>query len=269
MIKKLKIKLIEEFFLETVAFAFVFFIVIYPAFASEITPNKVIELVNSARQEEGLKPLVKSDVLTKVAQDKLDDMIKNGYFAHTSPSGKNPWTWFAEEGYDYKYAGENLAINFTSAEDQQKAWMKSLTHRKNILNVDYQEIGVAFGAGEIDGKMSLITVQEFGARAVAPEAAENGNNFLFQKGADLLDNGSKILPQVLAIKTKSPDEIGNSSGSNRIDLARTWPGIYSFFLVLADLLLISSLLLLPLSFLAVAFDKIHVLYGTRRQLKKA
>jgi len=267
MIKKLKIKLIEEFFLETVAFVFVFFVVIYPAFASEITPNRVIELVNLARQEEGLKPLIKSDVLTKVAQDKLDDMIKNGYFAHTSPNGKTPWSWFVEEGYDYKYAGENLAINFTSAENQQEAWMKSFTHRKNILNIDYQEIGVAFGAGEINGKMSLITVQEFGARAIAPETPQNGNNFLIQRGGDLLENGSEIFPQVLAIKSKSLDKLTKSSGLE-IDSTEFWSNIYYFLSVLASLLLMSSLVLLPLSFLAVAFDKIHILYGTRHQLKK-
>ena len=267
MIKKLKIKLIEELFLETVAFSFIFFVVIFPVFASEITPNKVIELVNLARQKEGLAPLVQNDVLTKIAQDKLDDMIENNYFSHTSPSGKTPWSWFAKEGYDYKYAGENLAINFTSAENQQEAWMKSPTHRKNILNIDYQEIGVAFGAGEINGKMSLITVQEFGARAIASEVSENGNNFLIQKGTDLLENGSKILPQVLAIKTKSPDKITKDSGL-KTNLAKFWPGIYNFLSVLAGLLLMSSLVLLPLSFLAVAFDKIHILYETRHRLKK-
>ena len=255
-----------KYLAEILAFIFIFLVLVSPVLASEITPNKVIKLVNSAREKEGLRPLVQSEILMQVAQDKLDDMIKNEYFSHTSPSGKTPWSWFAEDGYDYQYAGENLAINFTSAEAQQEAWMKSPTHRKNILNVDYQEIGVAFGAGEINGKMSLITVQEFGVRAIAPETPQNGNNFLMQKGLDLLENGGKIMPQVLAVKTKSSNNSTNDGSG--IDLTNFWSDAYVFLSIAVFLLFMSSIFLLPVSFLAVAFDRIHILLESKPHLKK-
>jgi hypothetical protein len=142
------------------------------ALASEINREKVIELVNVARVTQGDFPLAENAKLDRVAEDKLNDMITKGYFAHTSPKGVTPWFWYSKNNYDYKYAGENLAINFLSAEDEQKAWMESPLHRKNILNSNYREIGVAVGAGEINGRMSIIAVQEFGTLAGAVENGE-------------------------------------------------------------------------------------------------
>jgi len=134
------------------------------ALASEITENKVIELVNKARVEYGVEPLTPNEKLTKAAGDKAEDMVKNGYFSHTSPKGATPWVWFDKNNYDYKYAGENLAMDFLTSESQQKAWMESETHRKNILNPEFQEVGVAVKQGLINGKITIITVQEFGSR---------------------------------------------------------------------------------------------------------
>jgi len=265
MMKKLKIKLIEELFLEIVAIAVMFFIFAAPILASEITPDKVIKLVNSARSQEGLEPLVKNETLTQIAKAKLNDMIEHSYFAHTSPSGKTPWSWFVKEKYDYQYAGENLAINFTSAEDQQKAWMKSQTHRKNILNPNYKEIGVAFGAGEIDGQMSLITVQEFGAQVALVDIPKDGKKFLMQEGKDLLEEGTRILPQVLAVKTQSPQKNNlDSQPSVKIDPAKIWPSVSEALSLVALLLFLGSLVILPISFLAVACDKIYILYETKK-----
>lgn len=134
------------------------------ASASPITEMNVLGLVNQARIENGLRPLEANEKLFSAASDKADDMIKNNYFAHTSPQGATPWVWFKKEGYDYKFAGENLAINFSSAETQQKAWMESETHRKNILDENFQEIGLAVKRGIVNGKLTTITVQEFGTQ---------------------------------------------------------------------------------------------------------
>ncbi len=132
--------------------------------ASDITPDRVIGLVNESRLSYKEGVLVQNDLLMKVAQMKIDDMFQKGYFAHTSPEGKTPWIWFDSAGYDYQYAGENLAIHFISAESQQGAWMESASHRKNILNPEYHEIGVAVRRGVLEGKNTIVTVQEFGSR---------------------------------------------------------------------------------------------------------
>jgi uncharacterized protein YkwD len=134
--------------------------------ASAVSAQEVVALANASRQKEGLAPLVLNQMLSAAAEDKALDMLKHDYFAHTSPQGVEPWAWFKKEGYGYKYAGENLAINYTSAKEQHAAWMQSATHRANILNIHYQEIGVATVEGKINGESSLVTVELFGTPLV-------------------------------------------------------------------------------------------------------
>lgn len=137
------------------------------AFAAGMVPDDVIALANNSRTKAALAPLSENAKLSEAAKSKANDMIKNDYFAHTSPKGVEPWYWIKQAGYQYKAAGENLAINYTDAKEQHEAWMKSETHRANILNTRYQEIGVAVVKGKIDGKESTVTVEMFGAPLVA------------------------------------------------------------------------------------------------------
>lgn len=136
--------------------------------------EKAIELVNKERAANGLSPVAENTLLTKAAEAKADDMVKNDYFAHTSPAGETPWYWLKEAGYSYRAAGENLAINYSDPKEQHKAWMKSTTHRANILNSRFEEIGMATRHGRINGKDATVTVQLFGAprNAVALKAPE-------------------------------------------------------------------------------------------------
>jgi hypothetical protein len=141
--------------------------------ASEIKVADVIKLLNQARVASGLDVLKENAILDQAAEAKAQDMVKNDYFAHTSPSGIDPWFWFKKLGYNYKYAGENLAVNYNSGEEQQKAWMNSKTHRANILNANYREVGVAVVKGKIDGENSLLTVELFGSPTFIP--ADSGS----------------------------------------------------------------------------------------------
>src|SRR5665647_2242235 len=129
------------------------------AFAGGISSGEVITLANESRAIAGLSILTENKDLSLAATEKANDMINNDYFAHTSPTGVDPWHWFKNAGYNYKYAGENLAVNYTNAKDQDTAWMNSTTHRANILNPQYQDIGVAVVAGKIGGKETLVTVE--------------------------------------------------------------------------------------------------------------
>jgi hypothetical protein len=146
----------------------------YPSEAefSTITTNRIIELTNKVRAEENLNTLKINDILSMAASLKADDMIKNGYFAHTSPQKITPWHWFQEAGYEYTFAGENLAMNFSEAEEAMDAWMKSPTHRDNIVSKNYEDIGVAVAIGKINGQETTIVVQLFGKRFVAVAGEE-------------------------------------------------------------------------------------------------
>lgn len=155
------------------SFAIVFVFSVSLAWASDITVDTVINLVNKARTATNVVILKKNDLLQKAAEKKAQDMIDNNYFAHISPQGKSPWDWINQSGYDYRYAGENLAINFTNAKDEQQAWMDSESHRKNILNSDYEDTGVAVKQGVIDGHETIVVVQMFGKQLQENIAAVN------------------------------------------------------------------------------------------------
>lgn len=135
-----------------------------------VIASSLASLANGDRAANAEGALVVSPTLTAVAQAKANDMAAKGYFAHTSPEGHDPWYWFAQEGYNYSYAGENLAIDFTDSVTVEDAWMASPEHRANLLNGRYTEVGIATAQGMYDGHETTFVAEEFGAPARAPMA---------------------------------------------------------------------------------------------------
>ena len=129
-------------------------------FFADVTRVDLLKLLNENRVSHGLAPLRENSALNQAAQLKAQDMIKNGYFSHFSPSGVSPWHWFSQAGYDYKYAGENLAIGFTDSKNVYDAWLASPTHKANLLNTFYQEVGYAVLSG-FNGDNTVVVVQLF------------------------------------------------------------------------------------------------------------
>ena len=134
----------------------------YGKFAAEITTN-VYQLVNESRHSAGLPLLDYDPVLTDAAQKKADDMIALSYFSHTSPDGRHSWNWINRDEYPYILAGENLAMDFTDASIAHNALMASPSHKKNIMNKRYGDIGIAVARGMINNKSTIVLVQFFGA----------------------------------------------------------------------------------------------------------
>lgn len=131
-------------------------------YASYINPDKIIEYTNQYRLQEGKEPLVLNDELTQAALAKAQDMFTDNYWAHISPDGTEPWYFIAQSGYEYAHAGENLARDFTNPQSVVDAWIDSPSHRKNILESDFKEIGIAVVDGDIGGVETTIVVQLFG-----------------------------------------------------------------------------------------------------------
>lgn len=121
--------------------------------------REIINQLNQERLENNLRPLKFNPELRKAAEIKVKDLIKNKYFLHTSPEGIKAWDILADIGYNYKYAGENLAMKFEDAISVHNAWMKSKSHKENILFENYTEVAVAID--EREGG-SLVAVEFFG-----------------------------------------------------------------------------------------------------------
>lgn len=132
--------------------------------SANIDYKEVIRLVNIEREKKGLGALTENPQLNVAANKKGQNMFEEQYWAHYSPSGKDPWGFITGSGYKYSYAGENLARNFTNANDAVLAWMNSPTHRDNLLNSKYKDIGISVVQGTLNGEQTTIIVQEFGTQ---------------------------------------------------------------------------------------------------------
>ncbi|MCC7436287.1 hypothetical protein IT402_00195 [Candidatus Nomurabacteria bacterium] len=131
----------------------------------------IIELTNKERVLNGLSPFSVNINLNDSAELKVDDMIALQYFEHQSPSGEGVSDLATKVGYEYVIIGENLALGtFRSSEEIVQAWMDSPGHRANILNKNYQEIGVSVKKGLYKEEEVWFAVQHFGTnKSVCPK----------------------------------------------------------------------------------------------------
>lgn len=163
-------------------------------FATDISVDKLNQLTNEQRQNNSLSPLSLNSTLSLAAQRKAENMFAENYWSHYSPDGKTPWDFILGAGYQYEYAGENLAKNFLFSNGVVDAWMNSTTHRENILKKEYTEVGYAIVNGILNGEQTTIVVQEFGkpmAGSFTPETVE----------------ASEAVPEVKAVVEKRAEQI--------------------------------------------------------------
>ncbi len=126
--------------------------------------SQIITLTNTDRASQHIGAVKDNALLDQAAQKRADDMLARQYFSHTSPEGQAPWKWFIQNGYTYLYAAENLAMDFSDAASVEMAWMNSPTHRANIINAKYKDMGIGIARGIYQGKQTTIIVEFFGTQ---------------------------------------------------------------------------------------------------------
>ncbi|MDD5145867.1 MAG: CAP domain-containing protein [Candidatus Pacebacteria bacterium] len=222
---------------------------------ADLTEVSLIELTNKNRESLGISTLTESQVLKTAAYLKAKDMLEKDYFSHSSPEGLTPWYWFKASGYNYKYAGENLAIGFLDSEEVNQAWLSSPSHKENILDPNYSEIGIAVLKGDFAGKETTIVVQFFGTSqakaAVLP--AETQQN-LPQAAAE----NENVLPKESAAETGqiSIQEVASASKTTKNNLTFNFLSFLSSgYYGLLQGVIYGSLLFITISlFITVFFD---------------
>ncbi|KKT30736.1 MAG: hypothetical protein UW41_C0003G0030 [Candidatus Collierbacteria bacterium GW2011_GWC2_44_18] len=200
-------------------------------YASQIDPSRVIELTNNERLNAGLTIVKQNQELSLAAQAKAADMFAHNYWAHVSPSGTEPWSFITTAGYKYQHAGENLARDFGNPSDIVKAWLASPTHRQNLLDKRYQDIGIAVMDGYLNGVETTIVVQMFGSPQTSvsniasdrveakPVLAQEKAAKIVTKGAVAADTiGEKLIP---------------TSGLSPLDLKRSWSLAFAVIVLFA------------------------------------
>ena len=139
---------------------------------AKFTAEQIITLTNAARQKNDLPPLAFNDSLSQAAGAKAGDMFALDYWAHNSPTGNTPWSFITKAGYRYIFAGENLARDFSDASSVVDAWMNSPSHRSNLLDKNFKDIGVAVVNDKFGGRDSTLVVQMFGTAVSAAPATQ-------------------------------------------------------------------------------------------------
>lgn len=114
--------------------------------------QNLLNLVNKARTDAGVKSLAADMNLMKVARLKAKDMVDNNYFSHQSPTYGSPFDMMKEFGIIFNTAGENIAGNST-VDGAFRAWMGSEGHRANILNSKFNFTGIGIVNSPTYGKI--------------------------------------------------------------------------------------------------------------------
>lgn len=118
--------------------------------SSTVFMERFFDLVNTKRKEAGCEPVSKSDALELAAYDRAKYL---GSFENITVSAHKGWVETLSKYYNFKSAGENLAQGYDNQEAAFNALMSSDSHRANILDCEFTQMGVA--------RWGNITVQLF------------------------------------------------------------------------------------------------------------
>lgn len=201
---------------------------------SDITSSAIVDATNIERIKAGLVPLQINPKLETSASVKTHDMIDRQYFEHNSPSGKSVSDLGREAGYDYVVMGENLALGvFSESSDVVEAWMQSPGHRANILNPNYQEIGVYAIKAKYQGRDAWFAVQHFGTgRSACPLIDPVLKKTIDAMNADLKARQVQIVAEKARLET--PGNPGGEEYRKEVEVFNKLVSEYNTTLVISQ-----------------------------------
>jgi len=135
----------------------------------------VLCLINERRAAAGLRSVAPNNKLRAAGLRHSTEMVRAGYFGHTSLSGISFVDRILDTGYTRRVRnwviGENLVWGsgeLSSPAALVRSWMNSPPHRANLLKPRFREVGIAAvrGTPQQRGDSAGITVSsEYGFRA--------------------------------------------------------------------------------------------------------
>lgn len=134
------------------------------AVATNVNSSDLLQNTNKQRAANSKASLKLNSQLSAAAQAKAQDMVARDYWSHNTPDGSPPWAFIMNYGYQYQKAGENLAHGFDSSSETVIGWMNSQTHRQNLLDDSYTEVGfgIANSPDFTHGGPSTVIVAMYG-----------------------------------------------------------------------------------------------------------
>jgi len=146
-----------------------------------VAESAVVERTNSFREGRNLPALDTEAELAQAARSLAAFMARTGRYGHQA-DGKTPAQRAREQGYAYCLISENIAYQFDSsgfaarelAAELVRGWEESPGHRKNMLDPDATDIGVAISRSGESGY--YYAVQVFGRPETARVDFELSND---------------------------------------------------------------------------------------------
>jgi uncharacterized protein YkwD len=131
----------------------------------------VVCLINRQRSSRHLPALSEQTQLQRSAQGWTNTMVTHNSFTH----GTAFWTRIQATGFDWQFAGENIASGFATPRDVVTAWMGSQGHCRNILDPQYASVGTGISSRPVAGVASgpATWTQDFGTTLT--QHAPSGN----------------------------------------------------------------------------------------------
>ena len=163
---------------------------LHQARAAGVEEQRLLELINGYRQENGVGPLVLSGLLSTSATRHSEDMATHDFFSHSTkessyyPGGSSPADRAAREGYPTNvYTAENIAKGQLTAEEVFQDWRGSPEHDAAMLGEHYAAAGIGhvdsywtadFGS-VADTTLDLQTLQPYAGRIDEPTTGERAS----------------------------------------------------------------------------------------------
>jgi len=225
--------------------------------SSNISNQELLILTNQQRQDNNLAALTDNPELDQAAANKAADMFSKDYWAHNAPDGTTPWVFIKSAGYNYIYAGENLARGFNNASDVINAWMNSPEHRKNVLSQYYQNVGFAVATGKLGGEDTVLVVEELGSTNFAPAPVANGE--LKKPVVGAIASGSPAVNTATETNVKQATNLNLNTqllGANSLSIIKPLINSQTFSLTLASIIMFTFISVLFLDMIVIERRKI-------------
>ena len=230
--------------------------------SANISNQQLLILTNQQRQNNNLAPLTDNSELDQAAANKAADMFSKDYWAHNSPDGTTPWVFIKAAGYNYIYAGENLARGFNSASDVINAWMNSPEHRQNVLSPNYQNVGFAVATGTLTGEDTVLVVEELGSTTLAPAPIASGAKtpvaVAIAPGSPAVKTTTVVNSPSIPTVKQTANLVSNTQllGANSLSIIKPLINSQTFSLTLAGIVLLTFIFVLFLDAMVVERRKI-------------
>ncbi len=191
-------------------------------YASEMSNDSLLQATNKERAANGLPLLNLDEQLMEAAQTKAADMVARDYWSHDTPDGSPPWTFLEAVRYRYLKAGENLAYGFKTSAGTVNGWMNSPSHKANMLDPIYTEVGFGYvnSNNYQHAGQQTVVVAMYGAPATIAGTTESTPALPLQNAASPFSETAQQYAVGKPVQEAQPYVAASQSEARRVSFAQ-------------------------------------------------